>query len=97
VLPIVTLPGDHLQLDVFLGVLIAASSIFVLLRFGLLALVGEMTFASALTRLPITLNPSDWYAGRSLMVLLCLAGLIGYGFRTSLAGRQLFRRSLVDG
>ncbi len=93
VLPIVILPGDHLLLEVSLGVLVAALSIFVLLRFGLFALVVEISFANALARLPITLNSSEWYAGRSLMVLLCLAGLIGYGFHASLAGRQLFGRS----
>ena len=97
VLPIVTLPGDHLVLDVSLGVLVAAVSVFVLLRFGLFALVIEISFANALARLPITLNSSDWYVGRSVIVLLCLAGLVGYGFHTSLAGRQLFGRSLVDG
>jgi hypothetical protein len=97
VLPIVTLPGDHRLLEVSLGVLVAALSVFVLLRFGLLALAIEMSFANALARLPITLNSSEWYVGRSLLVLFCLGGLIGYGFRTSLAGRQLFRRFLVDG
>jgi hypothetical protein len=56
-----------------------------------------MSFANALARLPITLNSSDWYAGRSVMVLLCLAGLVGYGFHASLAGRRLFGRSLVEG
>src|SRR4029453_7884269 len=96
VLPIVTLPGEHLLLDTFVGVLIAAVSVFVLLRFGLFALVVEMTFANTLTRLPITLNLSDWYAGRSLVVLLCLICLAGYGFHASLAGCPLFGRRLVE-
>jgi hypothetical protein len=56
VLPIATLPGDHLLLEVSLGALVAALSVFVLLRFGLFALVVEMSFANALARLPITLN-----------------------------------------
>ena len=97
VLPVVILPGDHLLLEVSLGLLVSALSVFVLLRFGLFALVIEMSFANVLARLPITLNSSEWYAGRSLMVLLCLAGLIGYGFHASLAGRQVFGRSLVEG
>jgi predicted Ser/Thr protein kinase len=96
VLPIVTLPGDHLLLEVSLGLLVAALSVFVLLRFGLFAIVVEMSFANALTRLPITLNSSEWYAERSLIVLLCLAGLAGYGFHASFGGRQLFARSLVE-
>ena len=96
VLPVVTLPGDYLLLEVSLGLLVSALSVFVLLRFGLFALIVELSFANALTRLPITLNSSEWYAGRSLIVLLCLAGLAGYGFYASLGGRQLFGRSLVE-
>jgi serine/threonine-protein kinase len=96
VVPIVTLPGGHLLLEVGLGTLVSAASVFVLLRFGLLALLVEITVANALTRLPITLNPSDWYAARSVVVLLCLAGLATYGFRTSLQGRPLVRRTLVE-
>jgi serine/threonine-protein kinase len=97
VLPIATLPGDHLLLEVSVGALVAALSVVVLLRFGLFALVIEISFANAVARLPITLNSSEWYAGRSAMVLLALAGLIGYGFHASLAGRQLFGRSLAEG
>jgi hypothetical protein len=96
VLPIVTLPGDHLMLEVLLGALQATLSAFVLLRFGLFALVVEMTFANTLTRLPITLNPAEWYIGRSVLVLLCLSAIIAYGFRTAVAGRQLFGRRLIE-
>jgi serine/threonine-protein kinase len=97
VLPIVMLPGDHLLFNVLLGVLQAALSVIVLLRFGLFAFVVELTFANALTRLPITLNPAEWYIGRSLLVLLCLSGIVAYGFRAAVAGRQLFGRRLVEG
>jgi serine/threonine-protein kinase len=96
VLPLTTFAGDHLLLEVSLGVLVAALSVFMLRRFGLLSLVVEITVANALTRLPITLNSSEWYMERSVVVLLCLAGLIGYGFHTSLAGRPLLGRRLVD-
>jgi serine/threonine protein kinase len=96
VLPIVTLPGEHLLLEVLLGVLLTALMITVLLRFGLFALVVQMTFANALTRLPITLNAAEWYTGRSMLVLLCLSGIIVYGFRASVAGRQLIGPRLVE-
>jgi hypothetical protein len=96
VLPIVTLPGEHLLLEVLLGVLLTALMITVLLRFGLFALAVQMTFANALTRLPITLNAAEWYTGRSMLVLLCLSGIIVYGFRAAVAGRQLIGRRLVE-
>jgi len=95
VLPTVTLPGDHLLLEVAVGLLLSALSVFVLLRFGLLALVVEITVANAFSRLPMTFNSSDWYMGRSVVVLLCLAGLAAYSLRVSLRGRPPLRRTPV--
>ena len=94
-LPVTALPGNHLLLEVSSGLLIAALSVFMLLRLGLFCFIVEICVVNTLVRLPITLNPSDWYLGRSLIVLLCLAVLIGYGFRTSVAG-PLFRPGLVE-
>jgi serine/threonine-protein kinase len=96
VVPITALPGNHFLLGLSIGLLIAALSVFVLLRFGLFSLIVAICVVNALVRLPITLNPSDWYLGRSLIVLLCLSVLIGYGFRTSVAGQPLVRRTLVE-
>ena len=96
VLPITILPGNHLLLEASSAMLIAALSVFTLLRLGLLALFVEICVANALTRLPITINSSEWYLGRSLMVLICLVVLIVYGFRTSVGGQPLFARRLVD-
>jgi tRNA A-37 threonylcarbamoyl transferase component Bud32 len=96
-LPLGTLPGDHLLVDVTVAVLVAAVSVFVLLRFGLFALVVEISFANAMTRLPMTLNLSDWYAGRSVIILVCLMGLIAYGFYGSFAPRKPFGHRLLHG
>jgi hypothetical protein len=40
--------------------------------------------------LPVTLDFSRWYIGRSLFFLLFLIGLAVYGFRAALAGRAAF-------
>jgi hypothetical protein len=96
VLPITTLPGDFLLLELFLGLVIAALSLGVLFRFGLLALIVGIFVSNSLTRLPITLNASEWYVGRSLIALLCLSALMIYGFHTSLGGRPLVARRLVE-
>jgi hypothetical protein len=96
VLPLTMRPGDHLFAELALGLLVSALSVFVLLRFGLVALVVEIAFANAFTRLPVTLNSSDWYVGRSAVVLLCLVGLIGYGFHVAAADRPLVGRRLVE-
>jgi serine/threonine-protein kinase len=96
VLPILILPGNHLVLEFSNALLIAALSVFVLRRFGLFALVVEISIANVLTRLPITMSAADWYVGRSALVLLGLAALVAHGFHSALAGRQLFGRSFVE-
>jgi hypothetical protein len=70
--------------------------LFLLIRFGFLAFaIGWMEFG-LLTSIPITLRASDWYAGRSLFVLLLFLGFALYGFRTALAGRPVFGNLAVD-
>jgi len=53
--------------------------------------------ANAIFRLPITLNPSYWYIGRSVTVRFGLSAVAMYGFRASLGGRPLFGRGMLDG
>jgi len=71
-----------------LGLVTAGAIIFVFLRFGLLALVF-CTFFSHFLQFPLTTDPSAWYAGTSLFLLLVLAGIAVYGFRIALAGRSV--------
>jgi hypothetical protein len=71
------------------GLVIAAAFIFVFVRFGLLAWVFANLFGHCLD-FPLTTDPSAWYAGTSLFVLLVLAALAIYGFRIALAGRPMF-------
>jgi serine/threonine-protein kinase len=77
--PLTTLPGNHLALEILLGALVAALTLFGLLRFGLLALIVEMSFTSALTFLPISLDRADWYRGRSALLLIGLGAITAYG------------------
>jgi serine/threonine-protein kinase len=64
-------------------------SVFVLVRFGVLALAFAFLFEHY-TYFPLTPDLSAWYAGTVLVPLLILAGLAVYGFRTALAGRPVF-------
>jgi hypothetical protein len=75
--------------DSNLWITLAASSvkvalvIFIWLRFGLLAnIASRLTYLLALSY-PLTDNPSDWYAGTTLFVLLAVSGLAIYGFVVS--------------
>jgi hypothetical protein len=79
---------DLLESALVLGVLA-----FVLLRFGLLTAIVAFTSADLLRACPPTLDVPAWYFGLVPIPLLAVALIAIYGFRTSLAGRPLFRIS----
>ncbi len=65
-------------------------AVFVLTRFGLLAMLANNLIHSLLTDFPLTTQGSAWYAGIGLGVILLLAAIAFYGFYTSLGGRPIF-------
>ena len=67
----------------------SAALLWVFLRFGLLALVFNGYFHHFL-EFPLTTDPSAWYAGTSLFLLVVLALLAVFGFRTALEGQPPF-------
>jgi hypothetical protein len=68
----------------------------VLIRFGALASTVLFSTFLVLTRAPLTLDWSAWYAGRSLVVLLFFASLVAAAFYTSLGGKPPFGRALLE-
>jgi len=64
--------------------------LFILLRAGLLPLAVATTVAALLGAVPLTLDPTAWYAPGSAMVLLAVLGLGASGFVVALNGRKAF-------
>jgi serine/threonine-protein kinase len=87
--------SGSLILDAALGLTISATTIFILLRFGMLTLVFTQFFILFFNFYPVTSDFSAWYAGGSAFAAVLGAGLILYGFKSSLAGQQVFKGSLV--
>ncbi len=77
-------------------VVLATLTILVATRFGIVALAVSFLSRDLLLSSPLTLDFSRWYAGRSLLVLLILAGLAIYGFRASLGGKAAFGAAALD-
>jgi Protein kinase domain len=76
---------------VSVGALIFSSlAVFVLIRFGLLALVANSMVHYILENFPLTTHGSAWYSGISLAGILLIAAMACYGFYTSLGGRPVF-------
>jgi serine/threonine-protein kinase len=70
--------------------------VWVLYRYGLLALISAIFFLHLVIFYPITSDFSAWYAADFVLALLISLALAGFGFYTSLAGQPLFRASLPD-
>jgi hypothetical protein len=69
---------------------------YALARFGLVTTTVLIFVLTTLGRFPLTANLSAWYASSALLVLLSVLALAIYGFRTTLAGRPLWRDELQE-
>jgi hypothetical protein len=77
-------------IDIPATVLLEAIEVFLLLRFGVPAVIVAGIVATYLLDVPITLDFSSWYAGIGVMTLVACALIAWYGFRTALAGRSVW-------
>ena len=82
-------------ISVIAGVLVTAAYIVFFLRFGLLVLVVE-DYVAHFLQFALTTDSSAWYAGTSLFLLVVLAAIAVYGFRTALAGQPLLSGARLD-
>ena len=82
--------GENFWVALPFAIIFVALSLIILIRFGLLALFVFNAYYFLMSLLPVTLDFSRWYIGRSLFLLLVLFGLAVYGFRAALAGRAAF-------
>lgn len=78
------------------AVLSAFLVIWVLYRYGLLALISSLFVLHLVIFFPITSDFSAWYAADYLLALIVCLALVIFGFYTSLAGEPLFRGAFPD-
>jgi hypothetical protein len=74
----------------------AGMVVWVLYRYGLLALIVAIYFVHLVIFFPITSDFSAWYATDFVVALLIALALAAFGFYTSLAGEPLFRGARLD-
>ena len=70
--------------------------VFILTRFGVLALIAAFSVSAALGNFPLTADFSTWYAGSSLFAMASVLALTAYALYTALAGRPLFKAGFLD-
>jgi hypothetical protein len=72
------------------GLVMYAFTLWILIRFGLTALVVLWSVYQIFLRFPMTFDPSVWYAGYGYVGLGILAVIVAYALRTSLGDRRIF-------
>ena len=82
--------SENLRVDLPAALLFGALMVFVAARFGILALYATFFVVGLLVFFPLTLDFSRWYAGRSLFVLLIIAGFAFGAFWIALGGKSPF-------
>jgi hypothetical protein len=86
-----SLQSTHLAVDVPVILLIYGILTLIVLRFGLVPLaVGAFT-VDMLGNVPFTADFSAWYASTTLLALLSVVALAGWGFYHSLGREPLWR------
>jgi uncharacterized integral membrane protein len=80
----------------FMGLGRAAVLLLVLTRGGLLTLAVTLFYMFCAFEVPLTLDFSAWYATHGLPAIFVFLGLAVYGFLTSLGGKPLLGRSLLE-
>jgi hypothetical protein len=89
-------PGPAFPARAVLTMLVLGLSLYVLTRFGVLAVI-VLNFVQILLRtFPLTTHLSAWYAQSALLAMASVLALAIYGFHTTLAGRPLWRDELRE-
>jgi Protein kinase domain len=92
-----TLSGENYAVELPAGIAIAALTIFVAARYGILALAFAYFTSVMLADAPVTLDMSRWYAGRGLFLVGLVVALAVYAFRVALGGRPAFGSTVLEG
>jgi Protein kinase domain len=90
------LGADHPLIETPIWLIIYGIAAFAVVRFGLIALAMAVLTVDVLLNVPITLDFSNWYVGRSLCVVLGFVLVAAWGFYTSLAGQRLWKDDIFE-
>ncbi|HTW59883.1 MAG TPA: serine/threonine-protein kinase [Terriglobales bacterium] len=92
---IYALPGgltsSHPALDLPTQILAYAIAVLIVFRFGLIPLAVAIFIANMLGNVPLTADFSAWYMGASVLAVLSVVVLAGWGFYYSLGGAQVWK------
>jgi hypothetical protein len=80
-----------MPVDLPAWILIYAIAVLLVYRFGLIPLACAIFTVNMLANVPFTADLSSWYMTTSVLALLSVMALAGWGFYHSLGGEPLWR------
>ena len=83
--------SSNLAVDLPAYILIYAIAVLIVFRFGLVPLTCAIFTVDMLSSVPFTADLSAWYMPTSVLALLSVVALAGWGFYHSLGGEPLWR------
>lgn len=85
------LTSAHVALDLPTQILAYAIAVVIVFRFGLIPLAVAIFTTNMAGNIPMTSDLSAWYMATSMLALLSIVALAGWGFYHSLGGQPLWR------
>ncbi|MFZ0731711.1 MAG: serine/threonine-protein kinase [Candidatus Sulfotelmatobacter sp.] len=85
------LASDHVWIDLPAFVLVYAIAVLIVIRFGLVPLVIAIFTINMLANVPFSSDFSAWYMTTSVLALISVAAIAGWGFYHSLGGQPLWK------
>ncbi len=84
------------RFDGLFGALFGLSFLLALTRLGLLATTTLFSVLNLCDETSFTSDLSSWHSTGTMLAVLAISALAGYGFYISLAGRPLFAETLLQ-
>ncbi|MDR3700992.1 MAG: serine/threonine-protein kinase [Candidatus Sulfopaludibacter sp.] len=82
--------------DLCAAAIFAVAIGFILIRFGVMALMAAIFVWAILLFFPLTTDLTTWYASSSLFAIASVLALTAYAGYTALAGRPIFQAGFLD-
>ena len=84
------LTSTYMAVEMPAQVVVYAVAVLIVLRFGLVPLACAIFTVNVMGNLPVSSDFSAWYMTTSILVLLSVVALAGWGFYHSLGGEPLW-------
>jgi serine/threonine-protein kinase len=90
------LSGSYVAVELPTEILIYAIAVLIVLRFGLVPLAFAIFTVNMMANVPFSADLSAWYMPTSILALLSVVAIAGWGFYHSLGGESLWRGPVED-